>query len=119
MLMKLTCFHLFHSDEAEDIWKSLLSRDFLFVFNNVNDDPNSIVYHLKTLRVTPNHLSTEQSRSIFGYDASNGVFLSESSYQSWRQWNIAKRRYFKGCEDINKRKMNAPCMYTTCIVKIL
>ena len=114
-------FFILHSDEAEDIWKHFLTRDFLFTFNNGNDDPNSLVYYRKTLRVAPDRPSHENRRdspatSIFGYDASNGVFLSESSYQSWRQWNIAKRRYFEGCKDINERKMNAPCMYYTILL---
>ncbi len=143
-LQSLLIFHctlniIIQSEEAEDIWKHFLSRHFQFKFNSKtnhhDDDPDSLTYYLKTLKVWSGKnrrtgskdeddndnesidsmpsLYVNTSNSIFGYKAIHIVYLAPNAYESWRQWNIAKIVYYKGYtfSEIQNMTMNAPCKF--------
>mmetsp|Transcript_18238 Transcript_18238/g.21096 ORF Transcript_18238/g.21096 Transcript_18238/m.21096 type:complete len:524 (+) Transcript_18238:60-1631(+) len=102
---------LHESGEADQIWQHFLRRDFLFIIEN--NDINDIVHHRKTLRISPTFSYREEtirdnpSTSVFGYPASESVFLADSAFDSWKHWYRAKRRYYGGSTELNKRVMNA------------
>ena len=123
-------FFYYHSEESDEIWRHFLVRDFHFHTNDSksneeDNDPNLIDDYLDTLKVisvynqhrtncTTSSMSQESditACSIFGYKAKDSVYRTESIYDSWRQWNIAKRKYYEGCIDIDKKTMNAPCKF--------
>jgi hypothetical protein len=85
---------------------------------NDNDDDSNPTHYLKTLKISPQqpqqqgHAYPQEAVSIFGYSASESLMVTNTSFESWKHWIKAKRRYYNGCDTIDEKKMNAPCTYT-------
>lgn len=118
-----------NSEEAEQVWKYFLSRDFQISSTNSRDYRKSLkVSSHRPSENTPSDNNPNNSTSngidnmamsIFGFRARESIVLCDSAYESWVQWHIAKRRYYEGCQDMNERMMNAICKFNRIIIDLL
>ncbi len=113
------------SDEAEMfmLWKQAIVHDFKFNPNIIHvDDPLHFLHSLK-IRETHHDHEHEHSdggdasgdarqavSSIFGYPASEGVFVATSPFESWKHWARASAIFCKPNNEENRSMyINGPC----------
>ncbi len=122
---------LIESDEADILWRQALIHDFKFSPSiNIHDQDNDL-HFLRSLRVRENDDHTKQligtTPSIFGYPASESIFVANKPFESWKYWAKASSTFWKrddANDDANDKQpsstmfINGPCKYNferTCI----